>query len=1551
VTDSVPSAPTPPPIDGDGPVSRRWWSRALRLIAGAALAVALVLVGLVLALQIPAVSTRLANAALRRIQALPRATMIVREVRGDWIHDLEIRGFRLARGETLLVAIDTLRVQHGPLALLAGRVDIARLDLRGVTVTGDLVDTTARAPAGPPLSVGDLLHGRFYGGPAIRLRQLTLEHGRFIAGAGAAAADTLPRLDDVALALSDATLERGRLALRVDHLALRYGSTKPSGAPVTVVTVVTVVAAGTVRDGRAEVTALDVRSGATQLAGSGAIATGAARGAGIERLELTAEARPLALADLRSFLPGLDVTGDVAGRIALSGSRIDSLSGSVEAGFDGARVGALRFGATRLAAAFEGGRADLTLRTVHEQASVSVTGWVRPLDTLPTYELNATADRLPRHVEGVPAWDDFARRADFATTARVRGEGFVPVRLDLEAGVRGAAGRANLAGWLDTRDGVRWAVRRLTLEGVDVALLAGQPGPSAINGTVTARGQLDAGGRFRVTDGRFSHLAFEASDLSGRFGAEGRGSDARAWLDLDPSLLRGQRVESVQLTLELARGHLVLGGEADSPAGRVQIAAQARPFDATPSYDVQSLHFEGVDAGAWAGMPALTSHLTGTLQVSGRGTTDATGALRLERSTVGQFTLEGADGRFDLAGGRARADLDVRTAGGTATLAGGGDLRGDSTTYTATGAIPFGILAHLLGRDSLETEGALRFAAEGQGADRVMASLTGQGRIEKAQMDSLDIKLHIESNLATLDTLVLISNALEVHGSGRVELADSSAAGESDLHLAFAARDLEPLESILGLDTLGVASATLEGRLHGPATRLVFAATGAIRALAVDGMRLVAADLAADGALDRSRRLDTARAKLDLRGLHGGGARVQDARVDARWDDGQLAFDTNATLDELHRAVLAGTATFDSATTRLTLTKAEAHADTVHWELARPARLAFGRDRALIEDFEAHSARGVVKAHGAVDRRGAQDLDVELRGVGLDFISAWLGRKDLGGLIDGTLALRGSASEPRAQGDLQVTLRAEGKPAGAITSKVDWNGARLDLDGAFTPPTGSPLTLTGHLPLAVTIAAPEPGAPRAPAPVRVFAGDVDLRVRGDRVALASFAPFLDPKQIATPQGTLDVDLRLAGRSDALVGSGRLVVTDGAVELPALGVTYKDAQLKIELEGERVLLREAHVASKDGTLRAEGALKIASLTRVEPDLRVTAKMFEAINTKEMHAIVSGDLTVTGRLMAPVVRGTASIKDSELNLSQAMMEGANAAPEVPLTPADIRMMEETFGPITAKEPDAVLRLYDASDLDLEVQIDRNTWVRQRSAPRLELELAGKVRVKKLPGAEPELFGRIEPVPGHGYVEQFARKFDFTGGEVLLNGPMTSHTANIQTTYKRASSGDSGGDDVIVKLDVTGQVDKLKLTLSSEPTMTPTEIISYIATGQTKAEMAAAQNSSSSASIATQTALAQVTGRVEDAAKDAVGLDVVQIRQDAVQGATLVAGRYMSPQLYVGFRQPVTYQGNDATSTSTNYRTQVEVEYEAYQWLLMNVRGEASEINSFIRVRRAY
>jgi hypothetical protein len=97
--------------------------------------------------------------------------------------------------------------------------------------------------------------------------------------------------------------------------------------------------------------------------------------------------------------------------------------------------------------------------------------------------------------------------------------------------------------------------------------------------------------------------------------------------------------------------------------------------------------------------------------------------------------------------------------------------------------------------------------------------------------------------------------------------------------------------------------------------------------------------------------------------------------------------------------------------------------------------------------------------------------------------------------------------------------------------------------------------------------------------------------------------------------------------------------------------------------------------------------------------------------------------------------------------------------------------------------------------------------------------------------------------------------------------------------------------------------------------------------------------------------VTGFAEEAAQEAIGLDVLQVRFDALQGATLVAGRYVDPQLYVGFRQPLQYKESNSPSSSVQTTTSVELEYAIYQWLLLNLQGETSKVRSFIRARHAY
>jgi translocation and assembly module TamB len=403
----------------------------------------------------------------------------------------------------------------------------------------------------------------------------------------------------------------------------------------------------------------------------------------------------------------------------------------------------------------------------------------------------------------------------------------------------------------------------------------------------------------------------------------------------------------------------------------------------------------------------------------------------------------------------------------------------------------------------------------------------------------------------------------------------------------------------------------------------------------------------------------------------------------------------------------------------------------------------------------------------------------------------------------------------------------------------------------------------------------------------------------------------------------------------------------------VGVVYRGAQLDATLSGDRVTLQRAEAQSKKGRLELSGDVRVISLTQFEPNLTVKASDFLFTDTADLRLLASGDLRLSGTMAAPEVRGQVTASGCSYTLPPSALAEPQAASAIKLTPDDIRMMEETFGYQTASTALPMQGLFEASDLDLQVSLGRDNWVRKRTAPRLTLEVTGQVRARKTPHGELDLEGRVAPVPGRSSIEQFGRTFDFTGGEVLLNGGMKDHTIDIRTEYKPPTRSDSDEPEVIVHLDLRGELDRMELELSSEPPLSETEIISYVMTGRSpiKPQTGSDKSGSDAAALATDIGLSQVTGALEGVVQGKAGLDVMQVRYDGLNGATLVAGRYVEPTLYVGLQQPLQYRDTGDQSSQNPYQTVVELEYEAYGWLVLNLQAETSLLRTFLRASHAY
>jgi autotransporter translocation and assembly factor TamB len=160
------------------------------------------------------------------------------------------------------------------------------------------------------------------------------------------------------------------------------------------------------------------------------------------------------------------------------------------------------------------------------------------------------------------------------------------------------------------------------------------------------------------------------------------------------------------------------------------------------------------------------------------------------------------------------------------------------------------------------------------------------------------------------------------------------------------------------------------------------------------------------------------------------------------------------------------------------------------------------------------------------------------------------------------------------------------------------------------------------------------------------------------------------------------------------------------------------------------------------------------------------------------------------------------------------------------------------------------------------------------------------------------------------------------------------------------------------IQGTVGDLKVVLSSEPDMSHADMVSYLAVGRPAGQALSLGGSGGSGNgggglLASGAGLAldPAAGLLEGLAADHIGLDVIDIRRDGVRGTSVVAGRYVSPTLYLGFRQSLTQPRANTSGTGQASPTSVEIEVAFYRWLLLNFESGGDALQFFLKARHGY
>ena len=1079
----------------------------------------------------------------------------------------------------------------------------------------------------------------------------------------------------------------------------------------------------------------------------------------------------------------------------------------------------------------------------------------------------------------------------------------------------------------------------------------------------TAREQIG----YTISEGVFNNVNLGVllqqegiqSMLNGSFSVDGSlgalpEMQATGRLALTESTYNEQPVSSATTQFELADDSITVALESSWPDGGLQLAGFAHRVSEAPSYGITQGVFRNVDLGAFVGDSTLATSLTGYITANGRGTTISDlvlqGQLNLRPSAFNAATIEEATVDIDLqkSSGRVEALADIDD--GTVEIMANLQALDTNPAYDFIASLEVLDVDRLMGQDSVQAE--LTLEAQGAGVGLDPNTLRVQGTIHSEnsfygdlRIEQADLQFDMVDGLATIDSLYIASSVATITGEGPVAIADTREVLSSDFAFSAELLDVSPLAPLIGADLINLFSGSVSGRILGRPGVLRFDSRLQAAGLVYNTFRMNEARARIVGEFASDRSLASAEIVGAFETTSIPGFVIDDLDFEASYTDNRVSFDVNTRIDSERGAVLKGSVGLFDAYQEITFEQIGLQLDNDLWQLQQPALLRVGTP-IVVEDFllttttNGAASDQSIALDGVLDVTGDQDLTLDITKFDIGTVAELAGFPGLDGIVNTRATLKGAASAPRLEGLIDLNIVSFDREAGDFSLSVQYDSLRLDLDATMKHVDGNTLTMKGYLPVDLRLAPPEESTTGAGISRNLARGEkVDLVIRSDSMAIGWLLPFIDAGLLDRLDGVLTADFTIAGESDnpVLSGSGKLI--DGTIRSPLLGVTYRGLESDLVFRENVIYIQDTQTRTGDGRLTVNGQIALDDLANAELDIQISANQFNAINTREYRSTVSGNLQFTGTFNEPTLNGDIRLLQTDVFLENTT-GGEQANLNVQLTEEDLLMLEREFGIRPTASDTTTFDLYEALAMDIDIVLERDTWIRSLSDPEMNVQFNGELDLTKRPYEDQAIFGSIEVNPDRSYITQFGKRFEIDDGNITFNGPISDLNIDFVARYE-VPSRRSQDNAVTIYMDVEGTMENLDLTLRSDPTMELTDMVSYVVTGQPASEalQLGGLASGGAGEIAVNQGVGLLSGAIESLVQDSgLELDVIQIEPQAdARGARITAGKYVTPRLFTAVTQPV--GAFDADGTNEDNGTIVTVELELLDSLLLRLLGGES------------
>jgi translocation and assembly module TamB len=613
-----------------------------------------------------------------------------------------------------------------------------------------------------------------------------------------------------------------------------------------------------------------------------------------------------------------------------------------------------------------------------------------------------------------------------------------------------------------------------------------------------------------------------------------------------------------------------------------------------------------------------------------------------------------------------------------------------------------------------------------------------------------------------------------------------------------------------------------------------------------------------------------------------GQARVEDAFGTPRIDGSARA--TGATVGTLHLDSVTAEASSDGSTTSFQLAASGPNTDLrgagsltseagvnvlrldtvsgsayqVPVALQSPVTVRFDDTSSGLPTMRIAVGGGTIVVNGSVSPQ--LDLTAVAERIPASVANGFAPNLGAGGTVSGRATVTGATASPTVswQADwaamsIAATQRVRLPPL-QVSARGSATRTRTTLDGTLT---GAGLSLG-------------------------FRGSVPFTGSGLSVTVTGTAPLallaLETTREVRLAGNARIDLRVTGSAQAPQYAGTATLVDATVVDGETGFGIAGAGGRIAFDGRRASTeRISGRISQGGTINIASSVDIAS-GQFPANLRINIANGRYNDGEVVNARFNANLVVSGPLLgSATLSGTVALGRTEIQLPDRISADAAAIQvrHVNAPPSFVPPLSAESRPARGPSPTGSLRL--------DVQITNSGGIFVRGFG-VDSEFGGSLRVTNTISS-PQAVGAF--TMRRGRIEVLGRRFELTSGTLTFAGDLTPFVNFTATT--RTS-------DAAVSVNVVGPADDPTIVFTSTPELPQEEILSRLLFDRNVSSLSVLQVAQ------LLDAAAQFSGGTRGQGffsriRNALGVDDLDIRQNASGGTTVGLGKRINEKVSVG------------------------------------------------------